>query len=187
MKKAAIILLLVLATGCTEKYTKPAQKEAPVPPPAQEEEAAVTAPVEEVVVEEQITPPARQEVTETAMSIEEQAKSVFRDILFDYDKYDIEDNARPVLDSVAEFLDNNRDANIVVEGHCDARGTNEYNLALGEKRAKAARAYLSSRGVSTDRMITITFGEEKPVCMEQTEACWQQNRRAHFVLVRAGR
>ena len=108
----------------------------------------------------------------------------FKDALFDYDKYDIRPDAREVLDSVASWLNSHRDIKALVEGHCDERGTNEYNLALGERRAKAARDYLISRGVSHKRMSIITYGEEKPACTEQNEECWQKNRRAHFIVTK---
>ncbi|MBI5663471.1 MAG: peptidoglycan-associated lipoprotein Pal, partial [Nitrospirae bacterium] len=126
-----------------------------------------------------------EKVIESALPAEDLTKSIFKDVLFDYDKYDIKPEARPALDAVAAYLGSNKGINIVVEGHCDDRGTNEYNLALGERRAKSAKNYLTSLGVSPDRMIIITFGEEKPVCTAQNEACWQQNRRAHFVIVKS--
>ena len=74
--------------------------------------------------------------------------------------------------------------NVIVEGHCDERGTNEYNLALGEKRAKSTKKYLVSLGVSPSRVIIVTYGEEKPLCSDSNESCWQSNRRAHFVVAK---
>jgi len=185
MKKLLIILLLVITIGCAKKYTKPAEQavtpEAPVKEEVIKEIKPETLKEEEVV---EMGVPGEGRVTEGAAPAEE-AKSIFRDVLFDYDKYDIRSDARPSLDAVAAYLGSNKGVNIVVEGHCDDRGTNEYNLALGEKRAKSAKNYLTSLGVSPDRMIVITFGEEKPACTEQNEACWQQNRRAHFVIVKS--
>ncbi|MEF9437683.1 MAG: peptidoglycan-associated lipoprotein Pal [Candidatus Mariimomonas ferrooxydans] len=108
----------------------------------------------------------------------------FKDALFDYDRYTIRPDARTALDSVAGWLNSNRGTNILIEGNCDEMGTNEYNLALGEKRAKAARDYLISRGISSGRIRHISYGEEKPLCTEKNEACWQSNRRAHFVVTR---
>jgi peptidoglycan-associated lipoprotein len=81
-------------------------------------------------------------------------------------------------------MNKNKGANITIEGHCDERGTNEYNLALGEKRAKSAMDYLVSLGVSSSRMGMITYGEENPVCVQKNEACWQKNRRAHFIFIK---
>ena len=83
----------------------------------------------------------------------------------------------------AEWLKSNPSARVEIEGHCDDRGTNEYNLALGAKRAQSAREYLSTLGVAADRLSTISYGEEIPVCREQTDSCWRQNRRARFVVL----
>ena len=186
MKKLFIILLVITAVGCAKKYTKPAEKTFTDKAMIQED---IITPEETDVVEEEVyedfVVPEEEEVMESSLSIDEQAKAIFRDVLFDYDKYDIRPDARPVLNSVAAFLNDNKGVNIVLEGHCDDRGTNEYNLALGEKRAKAAKNYLSTLGVSPARMIVITFGEEKPLCYEQEDTCWQQNRRAHFVIVKS--
>ena len=179
MKKLFIILLLVLAVGCSKKYTK-APAEAPEEQGTMQE---TVTPVETEVIED-ITIARDEEVQETMLSPEEEAASIFRDVLFDYDKYDIRPDARPALDAVADFLKRNAGLKVAIEGHCDERGTNEYNLALGEKRAKAAKNYLASFGVSSEKLITITYGEEKPTCTESNEDCWQQNRRAHFVIVK---
>jgi peptidoglycan-associated lipoprotein len=83
----------------------------------------------------------------------------------------------------ADWLKKNSNARVEIEGHCDDRGTSEYNLALGAKRAQAAREYLVTLGVAAARLSTISYGEEIPVCKEATESCWQQNRRARFVIV----
>jgi len=179
MKKIFIILLLVLAVGCSKKYTK-----APAEGPDEQDtmQEAVTDVETEVI--EDMTIARDEEVTETALSPEEEAASIFRDVFFDYDKYDIRADGRPALDAVADFLNRNAGLNVAIEGHCDERGTNEYNLALGERRAKAAKNYLVSLGVSSSRLIAITYGEEKPSCTESSEQCWQQNRRAHFIVVK---
>ena len=105
---------------------------------------------------------------------------LFNDILFDYDKYTIRKDARSILDTAASSLHENSEQNIIIEGHTDERGTSEYNLALGEKRAKATMKYLKSLGVSPGRMTIMTFGEEKPLCTSQNESCWQRNRRAYI-------
>ncbi len=189
MKKLIILLLLIAAIGCTKKYTKPSETAVTPEKPVKEEvikpgKAEEAREVEEEIVKEELMP-GEEKTVESAILTEEEAKSVFKDVLFDYNKYDIRPDAREVLNSIAAFLNNKREVNIVIEGHCDERGTNEYNLALGENRAKASREYLVSLGVSPDRMIVITFGEEKPVCIEQSESCWQKNRRAHFVIVKS--
>jgi peptidoglycan-associated lipoprotein len=105
------------------------------------------------------------------------------DIYFDYDAFDLSTEARNALQSHADWLRNNSATRVEIEGHCDERGTVEYNLALGAKRAKAARDYLVNLGVDANQLSTISYGEELPSCKEATEDCWQQNRRAHFLLV----
>jgi peptidoglycan-associated lipoprotein len=108
--------------------------------------------------------------------------SALRDIHFEFDKYEIRSQDKPVLDENAKWLKQNGTAQLLVEGHCDERGTNEYNLALGERRAKATRDYLVSTGIEGGRITVISYGEERPLCTERTEACWAQNRRAHFLV-----
>jgi peptidoglycan-associated lipoprotein len=103
-------------------------------------------------------------------------------IFFDFDKYDIKPEAKVVLEKKAAWLRANPSFKVRIEGNTDERGTNEYNMALGERRAKAAQKYFNALGISMDRMSTISFGEEKPVCKEQNEKCWQKNRRDDFRL-----
>jgi peptidoglycan-associated lipoprotein len=105
-----------------------------------------------------------------------------RDAFFDLDKSDIREDARAALTKDAEFLRSYPQVRVSIEGHCDERGSTEYNLGLGQRRAEAAKNYLVSLGISADRMETVSWGKERPFCTEHTEACWQQNRRAHFVL-----
>jgi peptidoglycan-associated lipoprotein len=105
-----------------------------------------------------------------------------RDIYFDYDKFDVRPDAIPVLQQNADFLRKYPQVAIVIEGHCDERGSAEYNIGLGDKRASVTKDYLVSLGIGADRIRVISYGKEKPICTEATDACWQQNRRAHFVL-----
>lgn len=112
--------------------------------------------------------------------------SYFDDIYFDFDKYNVLDNAKPTLMAVTDWLLRNSGAVIVIEGHCDERGTAEYNLALGERRAQVIREYLMSMGISAERMGTISYGEERPLCRERSRTCWQKNRRVHFVIKDSG-
>ena len=113
----------------------------------------------------------------------ESKESMFADILFDYDKYAVADSYKSVLQSVSAWMAKNASSRLSIEGHCDERGTNEYNLALGDRRAKAVKDYLTSLGVPSERMDIISYGEERPACTEQTEVCWAKNRRAHFVIL----
>ncbi len=171
MRKVLVLMLIIFAIGCAKKYvTKPEEPVKAKPEVAAEEKKEVK--VEEKIVPRKVEPtppPAQEPIFE------------LKDALFDYDKYDIRPDTRAVLDSVAAWLNKNKNINVLIEGHCDERGTNEYNLALGEKRATSARDYLIARGVASSRISTISYGEEKPLCTEHNETCWQENRRAHFV------
>jgi peptidoglycan-associated lipoprotein len=110
------------------------------------------------------------------------AVAALRDAFFDFDKYEIRPEDAKVLDSNASWLKTNLNLLVLIEGHCDERGTNEYNLALGERRAKSAMNYLVSQGVQASRITIISYGEERPQCTEHSEACWAKNRRAHFLV-----
>src|SRR6267142_274824 len=102
-------------------------------------------------------------------------------IYFDFDKYDVRPNDAKTLDGNAAWLKTNADNLVLIEGNCDERGTAEYNLALGEKRAKAAMNYLVAQGIQASRVTIISYGKERPVCTEKTEDCWAQNRRDNFL------
>jgi peptidoglycan-associated lipoprotein len=104
-----------------------------------------------------------------------------RDAYFDYDKADLRPDAREALSKTADFLKNYPQLKVTIEGHCDERGSTEYNLGLGDRRASAVKQFLVSLGIPADRLSTVSFGKEKPFCMESNETCWQQNRRGHFV------
>ena len=103
-------------------------------------------------------------------------------IYFDFDKYDIRPGDAKILDANAQWLKSNADQLVLIEGHCDERGTNEYNLALGERRAKSTMNYLVSQGVQASRITIISYGEERPVCTQKNEECWSKNRRAQFLV-----
>ena len=110
------------------------------------------------------------------------AVAALKEVYFDFDKYDIRPEDAKTLDANAAWLKSNADNLVLIEGHCDERGTNEYNLALGERRAKATMNYLVSQGIQANRITIISYGEERPVCNEKTEACWAKNRRANFLV-----
>lgn len=119
-----------------------------------------------------VPPPAPKEFAETP---------ALRNIYFDFDKYNIRPDAARTLDANAAWLRENPNTVVLIEGHCDERGTNEYNLALGERRAKATMGYLVARGVQAGRITVISYGEERPTCTAHQESCWAKNRRAHFL------
>ena len=104
-----------------------------------------------------------------------------KDVYFDYDSYDLRGDGQSAVAADAQFLKAHPGITLTVEGHCDERGSTEYNLALGDNRASAVKTALTQAGVSADRIKTISFGKEKPFCTESNEQCWQQNRRGHFV------
>jgi peptidoglycan-associated lipoprotein len=106
---------------------------------------------------------------------------VLKDVHFAYDSYELDGTARDVLAANAEWLKDNARARTEIEGHCDERGTVEYNLALGARRAKAVKDYLVTLGIAGERLSTISYGEELPLCREQNESCYARNRRVHFV------
>src|SRR5215470_16824966 len=103
------------------------------------------------------------------------------DIHFEYDSFELDEGSRQTLQENAQWLKDHPTVRVEIEGHCDDRGTVEYNLALGAKRAAAAKNYLVALGISRDRITTISYGEELPLCQEETEECWSRNRRDHFV------
>ena len=103
-------------------------------------------------------------------------------IYFDYDKSEIKADAKAILEKKAAWLRANPSYKVKIEGNCDDRGTNDYNLALGDRRAKSAQKFLNALGISMDRMSTISYGEEKPTCTEKNEKCWSKNRRDDFKL-----
>jgi peptidoglycan-associated lipoprotein len=184
MKKVlTIIFVMVFAM----MFFACAQRRAVQLPPAvpQETKAPEVRPEkkvpEEKITEEQV---AKIETREMEVPKYVEEKGLFEDIHFDFDKYDIRPDAKPILESVADWLIKNKSEMLLIEGHCDERGTNEYNLALGDRRAKATKDYLIALGIPSGRIQIMSYGEEKPLCTEKTEDCWQKNRRAHFVILK---
>jgi len=179
MKKTALVVMaLALATAFTAcgKKTPPAP-----PPPPVAPEAPPPAPPPPPKPEP--APVVDEYARMKAMSVEEIEKSgLLAEVFFDFDKAEIREQDRPALSKNADALKRFDFLRITVEGHCDERGTIEYNLALGERRAKAAYDYLVSLGVPADRLKTVSYGKEVPVCTQSNEDCWQRNRRAHFTV-----
>lgn len=126
--------------------------------------------------------PSSLEALQSGQSTATPASSPVKDVYFGFDRYDLTEEGRSTLKANAEWLKNNPTLRMQIEGHCDERGTADYNLALGAKRAQTAKDYLMTLGISAARLSTISYGAEIPVCMEHTEDCWAQNRRARFVI-----
>jgi peptidoglycan-associated lipoprotein len=152
----------------TAATTPPPAVAAPAPPPAA---AAPAAPAPATAA------PAPRPSPKEFTAIPE-----LKPIYFDFDKYDIRPGDAKILDANAQWLKSNADQLVLIEGHCDERGTNEYNLALGERRAKSTMNYLVSQGVQASRITIISYGEERPVCTQKNEECWSKNRRAQFLV-----
>ena len=110
------------------------------------------------------------------------AEMPLADVAFDYDMSIVRDDQRAILQKNADYLRRWTSVRVTIEGHADARGTNEYNLALGERRGNAVRDYLVGIGIAAERMIVISKGEESPLCTEETEGCFARNRRGHFII-----
>jgi peptidoglycan-associated lipoprotein len=168
------LVALVLVAGCGKKKV-----EAPPPPPA----APATPPPAPPPSTPDVAPQVSEYDRIKAMSTDEiERLGLLADIHFDLDKYDLREGDRQTLNRNAEALKKFDFLRITVEGHCDERGSVEYNLALGERRAKAAYDYLVSLGVPADRMKTVSYGKEVPLCQEHSEDCWARNRRAHHAV-----
>jgi peptidoglycan-associated lipoprotein len=131
-----------------------------------------------------VNAPAPVAETPKGPSFEELFMQEVRDAYFDLDKADIRPDARQALEKTASFLKGYPNAHVTIEGHCDERGSTEYNLALGDRRANAVKQYLVNLGIPAANLNVVSFGKEKPFCSESNETCWQQNRRGHFVPAR---
>jgi len=151
----------------------PAAAPAPPPPPPRPP-AAAPAPPPAPLTEEQIF--AQKSLDQL------NAEKPLDDVFFDLDASEIRADARGPLQKNADWLKKWTTTRITIEGHCDMRGSSEYNLGLGDRRANAVRDYLVNLGVATDRITVVSKGKEQPVCNENTESCWQQNRRGHFLI-----
>jgi peptidoglycan-associated lipoprotein len=176
----SLLVLGVVLTGCAKRpATTAAAAPAPTGQAATTPAASAPAPAP--------APAASAAPAATAASARPEIKEFvsvpeLTDIHFDFDKYDIRPGDAKVLDSNAGYLKSNPNHLVLIEGHCDERGTNEYNLALGERRAKSTMNYLVSQGVQASRITIISYGEERPLCTQKTEECWAQNRRSHFLV-----
>ena len=181
----ALLLAVLLAAGCSKKQTvKTDAGQAPGAPAAAGE--AGKGPLQETpITEAPVAPESPTMVAraaEAGVAVTEEKPSRFADVLFDFDKADLTEEGKRICQSVTEYMKKNPKAKLLVEGHCDERGTAEYNLALGERRATAVRNYLLSLGVPKGALATVSFGKERPVDPGHTETSWARNRRAHFVL-----
>ena len=165
----------LLLTGCPKKPSETAAPTEKVKPPVTGAPGQDAPAIESPTVQEQEIVGAGTPIT------------ALKPVYFDYDKSEIRDDMKPVLQENAKWLLANKNVKAQVEGHCDERGTNDYNLALGSRRADAVKRYLIALGVPASRLSMISYGEERPVCTQHEEPCWGRNRRAQFAeATRAG-
>jgi peptidoglycan-associated lipoprotein len=174
-----ILALTLLLAGCPKR---PAMTAATAPPPVPPAAAAppTPAPAPAPIAPAPVAPPTAAPAP-PAPPKEYRANDALKSIFFAFDKSDIRPGDAKVLDATAAYLKANPSQLVLIEGHCDERGTAEYNLALGERRAKSAMNYLVSNGIEAGRITTISYGKERPVCSEKAETCWSRNRNDTFL------
>ena len=184
---ALAVLLIFFAAACTK--TKVSSE--PASTMTAEEEAARKAEEEarqkelarqKALAEENLKEDSLSEKLAAERIQEEKTRFENEDIYFEFDSIQLTPEAQELLAIKGKWLRENPSATVIIEGHCDNRGTNEYNLALGEGRAQSAKTYLMDLGIDTSRLNTISYGEERPIDPQQTEIAWAKNRRAHFVI-----
>src|SRR5437867_3729247 len=179
----SLLLAGLIISGCAKRPATTAATSAPAPAPrAAAPATAAPAPAAPAPGPSAAPAPATAAPTTRPSPKEFTESAALKDVFFEFDKYDIRPEDTKTLDANAAWLKSNADNLVLIEGHCDERGTNEYNLALGERRAKSAMNYLVSQGVQANRITIISYGKERPVCNEQNESCWSKNRRGHFLV-----
>jgi peptidoglycan-associated lipoprotein len=182
---AVVFAVAVLAGGCA---MRPASTQSAAPPPAAPASTASTPPrpappaPPAATPARPVAPPAVASPAARPVPSEFRSVSDVKDVFFDFDKYEIRAQDAKVLDANAVWLRTNAGHLLLIEGHADSRGTNEYNLVLAERRAKATMNYLVSNGIAPSRITIVSYGEERPACIEKAEGCWAKNRRAHFLV-----
>jgi peptidoglycan-associated lipoprotein len=177
----ALIVSLAVVAACAKK--PPPQAPAPPPPPP----AAAPAPPPPPPPPPPPAPPPPRPLTEEEIFARKTLEQLneekhLADVFFDLDRSDIRDEGKSALQKDADWMKRWTSTQVTVEGHCDSRGSAEYNLGLGSRRATAVKEYLVSLGVAANRITTVSKGKEQPFCSDDNESCWQQNRRGHFVI-----
>jgi peptidoglycan-associated lipoprotein len=179
---AVVLAAIVGVSACAKKKPVPP----PAPPPPAAAEAPRTTPATPPPPPPAPAPtsrtPTEEEVFASKTLDQLNAEKPLSDVFFDLDQAQIRDEARPTLQKDADWMKRWTSTKVTVEGHGDSRGSAEYNLALGDRRASAVRDYLVSLGIPADRVQVVSKGKESPFCAEETEACWQENRRGHFIV-----
>jgi len=202
LSKTGLIICIIagLFAGCQTTKKKVAVEEKEERPPAVTLITPAEKPVEKDTEKGKATPeeiakaikdepiPAAkipsEKVFKSPSEISEELAKIFQNIHFDFDKYDIREDARPILNAIGKYLLDNPEIEVLIEGHCDERGTREYNLVLGEQRALSTRRYLVSLGISPNRLHTVSYGEDRPLDPRSNEEAWAKNRRAEFKIAK---
>ena len=180
---ALVLLVAITVTACSRRTPPPPPpppappapvvQPAPPPPPPPPPPAPAPAPPRPLTEEEIFSKKTVDELN---------AEMPLADVMFDYDQFAIREDQRATLQKNADYLRRWQTVRATIEGHADSRGTNQYNLALGERRANATKEYLVGLGIAADRLLVVSKGEETPACTEETESCWARNRRGHFII-----
>jgi peptidoglycan-associated lipoprotein len=176
-----VLMVALTVTACSKKVppppppppAPPAAPAPPPPPPPQPAPAPAPAPPRA---------PTEDEIFSKKTLDQLNAEMPLADVAFDYDQSSVRDDQRAILQKNADYMRRWPSIRVTIEGHADARGTSEYNLALGERRGNAVKEYLVGLGLAADRMLVISKGEETPLCTEESEACYARNRRGHFII-----
>ena len=180
---AAVILMAAVSGAACSRNPKPQPPApAPVTAPPPPTSPATPPPPPPAPAPATPAPPSEDEIFRNKTLDQLNAEKPLADPFFALDSTDLSNEARALLQKDVDWMKKWTTTKVMVEGHADSRGTNEYNLALGERRADAVRDYLVSLGVAENRITIVSKGEEQPFCSEETEACWQQNRRGHFIV-----
>ena len=186
MKRVNVVALVVMSAaivsvGCGKKVP-PAATAAPAPPVVESAPPAPPRAAASVPAPASTTALSEDELFARKSLAELNAERPLGAVLFELDDWTLGEDARGVLQKKANWLRRWASTRITIEGHCDDRGTGEYNMALGERRANAVKEYLGSLGVASERILVVSKGEESPVCVDSSESCWQQNRRGHPII-----
>ena len=179
-----LLLTAVFVAACGKKVPPP-----PPPPPPEPPAAPAPPPPPPPPPQPKLPPPAPpRSLTEDEIFAQKtldqlNAEMPLAEVHFEFDEATVRDADRGILQKNADWMRRWTSTRVSVEGHADSRGTNEYNLALGQRRSNAVRDYMVSLGIAADRLVVVSKGEESPLCMDETDACWARNRRGHFVVV----
>jgi peptidoglycan-associated lipoprotein len=182
-----VCLSFMVMTGCAKKsavkeQAVSAEEKAAADRAAEQAKAKAEADAKARVAEQRAKEEAEAKVAPQAEAVAVKEEMTFKDIFFEFDKFSLKPESRDILKQLADWMTNNRNNNVLIEGNCDERGTTEYNLALGERRAKEAMKYLVELGIDGKRIKTISYGKERPLDQGHDEEAWAKNRRDHFVV-----